>query len=64
MKIESNENYNVIKTNLFHDRFVFVDESGYFFGASFEDLGEKFSFGIRLMDFTKEDLIEKLKTEG
>ena len=49
-KIESNENYKVIKTDGFHDRFVIVDDSCYNFGKSIDDLGGNFSIGKRTND--------------
>ena len=60
-KIDSNDNYEVIKTDLFHDRYVFVDNVCYFSGASFKDLGSHESLMIRLQDLTIHDIFDKLK---
>ena len=57
-KIESNENYKVVKTDIFHDRFVIVDDSCYNFGKSIDDLGGNFSIGKRISD---EVIIRALK---
>lgn len=67
IKIESNENYKVIKTDIFHDRFIIVDDSCYNFGKSIDDLGGNFSIGkrtndeviIRALKEAKETLIKK-----
>lgn len=40
-KIETNDNYTVIKTNEFHDRYVLVDDICYIYGTSLEQIGEK-----------------------
>ena len=60
-KIDSCENYEVIKTDYFHDRFVFVDDICYHFGTSPKDLGIHYSIAIRMQDFTKEDALRKLE---
>ena len=60
-KIESNENYQVIKTDEFHDRFIFVDDVCYFSGASFKDLGSHESIMMRLHDFSIKDAFNKIK---
>ena len=60
-KIDTNENYKVIKTDLFHDRYIFVDEVCYFSGGSFKDLGTHESVMMRLQDLSIKDIFEKLK---
>ena len=60
-KSESNENYQVIKTDEFHDRFIFVDDVCYFSGASFKDLGSHESIMMRLHDFSIKDAFNKIK---
>ena len=49
-KIESNENYKVIKTNLFHDRYIIVDDICYHFGQSFAELGSKIASASKISD--------------
>ena len=49
-KIESNENYKVIKTNLFHDRYIIVDDICYHFGQSFGELGSKIASASKISD--------------
>ena len=49
-KLESNDYYKVVKTQEFHDRFIFVDGVGYHFGSSFKDLGNAVSIAIKLED--------------
>lgn len=60
-KIETNENYKVIKTEYFHDRFIFVDDICYHFGTSPKDLGLHYSIAIRMQDFTIKDAYKKLE---
>ena len=57
-KIESNDSYKVIKSSIFHDRFIIVDDSCYNFGKSIDDLGGNFSLGKRVND---EVIIHALK---
>ena len=58
-KIETCENYTVIKTKLSHDRYILVDDVCYHFGQSPKDLGEAISTGHL---FTDEKVIELYKT--
>ena len=58
-KIESCENYTVIKTNFVHDRYLMVDDVWYHFGGSFKDVGESLSTGHL---FTDQKLIEFIKS--
>ena len=60
-KIETNKNYKVIKTEYFHDRFIFVDDICYHFGTSPKDLGLHYSIAIRMQDFTIKDAYKKLE---
>jgi len=62
-KIESNDNYKVIKLNLDHDRFVIVDDTCYHFGASLEDIGKKRSFTQRIQEKWVIDLLKSLIKE-
>ena len=58
-KIESNENYKVIKINIDHDRYLLVDDTCYHFGQSFADIGTKISTATKIKD---KKTIEYLKT--
>ena len=60
-KIETTQNYQVIKTEYFHDRFIFVDDICYHFGTSPKDLGLHYSIAIRMQDFTIKDAYKKLE---
>lgn len=60
-KVDTSSIYKVIKTDYFHDRFVFVDDICYHFGTSPKDLGLHYSIAIRMQDFTKEDALRKLE---
>ena len=60
-KIETNENYTVIKGNVFHDRYIIVDSSCYDFGQSPGQLGEKYSTGHRISDEIVIDFIKSIK---
>ena len=60
-KIESNDNYRVIKSEYYHDRYVFVDDVCYLFGSSIKDIGKHQSTAIRLQDFKIKDVFEKIK---
>ena len=59
-KIESNENYKVIKSTYYHDRYVFVDNVCYHCGASIEDFGKFESTTTRLDDFTYEQALHNV----
>ena len=60
-KIDTNENYTVIKGNIFHDRYIIVDSSCYDFGQSPGQLGEKYSTGHRISDEIVIDFIKSIK---
>ena len=60
-KIETNDNYTVIKSEYYHDRYVFVDDVCYLFGSSIKDIGKHQSTAIRLRDFKIKDVFEKIK---
>ena len=62
-KIDTNENYTVIKGNVFHDRYIIVDSSCYDFGQSPGQLGEKYSTGHRISDEIVIDFIKSIKDE-
>ena len=57
-------NLEIINTDIFHDRFIIIDNKVlYHSGASFKDLGKK-CFAMTKIDDTKiiKDLLERLKT--
>ena len=57
-------NLEIINTDIFHDRFIIIDNKIlYRSGASFKDLGKK-CFAMTKIDDTKiiKDLLERLKT--
>ena len=58
-KVETCEIYKVIKNNVFHDRFIIVDNYCYHFGASINNTGRNISVGQRINEAT---IIEFLKT--
>ena len=60
-KIDTNDNYKVIKTDYFHDRYIFVDDICYHFGISPKDVGLHHSVAMRLQDFTINDVFKKLE---
>ena len=45
-----------------HDRFLFIDETAYHFGASLQDLGKK-TFFFSKEDFTIEEVLRKSKKQ-
>ncbi len=58
-KIDTCKNYKVIKNNIFHDRFIIVDDYCYHFGSSIEDVGKNISVGQRINEIT---IVNFLKT--
>ena len=60
-KIESNDNYEVIKTNYYHDRYIIVDNLCYTFGQSPKDIGSHDSRARRLPDFDTNEVHENIK---
>ena len=60
-KIKSNDNYEVIKSEYYHDRYVFVDDVCYLFGSSIKDIGKHQSTAIMLQDFKIKDVFEKIR---
>ena len=59
-KIESNENYIVIKSTYYHDRYVFVDNVCYHCGTSIEDFGKFESTATRLNDSTYDQALHNV----
>ena len=60
-KIETCDNYIVIKTNEVHDRYVLVDDVCYKFGSSLEQIGEKLSSTGKITDLFLINSIKNLK---
>ena len=56
-------NIEIINTNIFHDRFIIIDNKAlYHSGASFKDLGKKCFAITRIVDNNiLEELLDKLK---
>lgn len=64
LKIETCDNYKVIKKNIFHDRFIIVDEYCYHFGASIEDVGKNISVGQRINEIEIVKFLKSFKKEN
>ena len=64
LKIETCDNYNVIKNNVFHDRFIIVDDYCYHFGASIEDVGKNISVGQRINEIEIVKFLKSFKKEN
>ena len=56
------DNITIIHNDIIHDRFIFVDEHGYLIGTSFNDIGKKRFFMIKLENITKEMILWKRNT--
>ena len=56
------DNITIIHTDIIHDRFIFVDEHGYLIGTSFNDIGKKRFFMMKLENITKEMVLWKRNT--
>ena len=61
IKIESNENYEVIKINYYHDRYIIVDNLCYTFGQSPKDVGIHESSARRLGNFDIEEIHQNIR---
>ena len=64
LKIETCDNYKVIKNNIFHDRFIIVDDYCYHFGASIEDVGKNISVGQRINEIEIVKFLKSFKKEN
>ena len=51
-------NITVIHNDIIHDRFIIIDENVYAMGSSFNNIGKKRFFIIRLEDITKEMILK------
>ena len=56
---QQNHNLNVIRTNLYHDRFIVIDDELYTIGSSIKDIGKKISHVSKLECINIEGLLEK-----
>ena len=54
------DNITIIHNDTFHDRLIFTDDLGYLIGTSFNDIGKKRFFMMKLENITKEMILEKL----
>ena len=61
IKIESNDNYEVIKVNYYHDRYIIVDKLCYTFGQSPKDVGIHESSARRLANFNIEEIHQNIR---
>ena len=52
------DNITVIHNDIIHDRFIIIDENVYAMGSSFNSIGKKRFFIIRLEDITKEMILK------
>ena len=56
---QTNHNLNVIRTNLYHDRFIIVDNELYSIGSSIKDIGKKISHISKLESIDVDNLLNK-----
>ena len=56
---QTNHNLNVIKTNLYHDRFIIIDDELYNIGSSIKDIGKKISHISKLESIDIDELLNK-----
>ena len=54
---QTNHNLTVIRTNLYHDRFIIIDDELYNTGSSIKDIGKKISHISKLESIDIEDLL-------
>ena len=60
IKVQSNDNYEVIKVNYYHDRYIIVDKLCYTFGQSPKDVGIHESSARRLANFNIEEIHQNI----
>ena len=53
------DNITIIHNDTIHDRLIFTDDLGYLIGTSFNDIGKKRFFMMKLENITKEMILEK-----
>ena len=56
---QQNHNLNVIRTNLYHDRFLVIDNELYNIGSSIKDIGKKISHISKLECINIDELLNK-----
>ena len=56
---QSNHNLNVIRTNIYHDRFIIIDDELYNIGSSIKDIGKKISHISKLESININELLNK-----
>ena len=56
---QTNHNLNVVRTNLYHDRFIVIDDELYNVGASIKDIGKKISHISKLEAINIEELLDR-----
>jgi hypothetical protein len=54
-----NHNLTVIRTNLYHDRFIIIDDELYNIGSSIKDIGKKISHISKLESINIDELLNK-----
>ena len=57
--INLKDNIHLINTNVFHDRYIIVDETVYMMGTSFNSIGKKRFTLTKLKDIKEDDLLKK-----
>ena len=57
--IRQNYILNVIRTNLYHDRFIVIDDELYNIGSSIKDIGKKISHISKLESINIDELLNK-----
>ena len=56
---QQNHNLNIIRTNLYHDRFIVIDNELYNIGSSIKDIGKKITHISKLESINIEELLNK-----
>ena len=59
---QQNHNLNVVRTNLYHDRFIIIDDELYNVGSSIKDIGKKISHISKLESINIDELLQKYLT--
>ena len=57
------ENITIIHNDIIHDRFIVIDDLVYAIGSSFNDIGKKRFFMMKLENITKEMILQKRKKD-
>ena len=56
---QANHTLNVIRTNIYHDRFIIIDDELYTIGSSIKDIGKKISHISKLDFININDLLNR-----